>query len=481
MNHNRKVFAAVALTVAATTVLAGCRPATPPREPFRAVDFNVNEIATQQGAGPFKTGNLVGNRDLEIVVSSLLFTPPVGGPPSPLPGDVKMYQRSGGTFTASTIIPTSAGIVGPNTPTISDVDGDGRNDVIVPAGYFFTRVSPTVGKGTLTWWKNNGDGTFTRNDVATNVNGSYHSVAHVDLDRDGVKDLVTTYEDGGFPAWPNAGPPVAPLVETQYFKGLGAGAFGPATRLSGFGGSTPVVFDVDVDGDLDIASAQYFKVKTSPNPAFGITDESFIWLENTKGNGSALVEANFTKHVIARGLGESYEIVPIDNMDGNGKYGAIGINHTNPGIAGSAAPQLVRLTPGSDPRAEWTVTVIEDEFSVDSVRPGQAAPGRPSEGDLDGDGDIDLTVHGDSDWGVYWFERKADGSWLKHDIAEEYGVPGTNYGQGSTRVADLNRDGKNEIVFTSYNTNKVVVVERVANTGGLLPAVPHQPDLLFPY
>lgn len=72
--------------------------------------------------------------------------------------------------------------------------------------------------------------------------------------------------------------------------------------------------------------------------------------------------------------------MPVDNIDGNGRYGAIGINHTNPSIPGSAAPQVVRLTPGADIRAPWNVEVIATSFSVDELRNGQAAPGFGSDG-----------------------------------------------------------------------------------------------------
>jgi hypothetical protein len=487
MVQRTKTVAVIAIGVLAATSLAGCRAATPPRDPARAANFTINQVASQTGAAFTITGNVVGNKNLEIVSTSFNFTPPVGGPPAPLPGSVTMYQGSGTTWTPTTVVPTSAGIVSPNQPTITDVDGDGLNDVIVSAGYFFTRISaPTVGKGSITWWKNNGDGTFSRNDVITGVNGSYHLSIHTDFDGDGVKDIVTNYEDGGWPSYPFGVPPFvppsaqAPITKVQYFKGLGGGAFGPAIDLANGGGSKPVVADIDVDGDLDVASAQYFGTKTAPIPPFGINNDSFVWFERVGTDADGLDSSDFVKHTIASGLGESFALMPVDNIDGNGKYGAIGINHTNPAIAGSAAPQVVRLTPGDDVRAPWNVQVIATDFSVDDLRNGQAAPGFGSDGDVDGDGDVDLVITGDSDWTAYWLERKADGSWAKRDLIAEFGTAG-NFGQGSASVADLNRDGKNEIVFSSYNANSISIISRNASTGGIVPSLPRVPDAFMPY
>jgi hypothetical protein len=57
----------------------------------------------------------------------------------------------------------------------------------------------------------------------------------------------------------------------------------------------------------------------------------------------------------------------------------------------------------------------------------------------------------------------------------------SGYGQGSVSVADLNRDGRNEIVFSSFNSASVEIASRDGNTGGIFPAVPRTPDLFKPY
>lgn len=487
MARRTRTVAMVGLAVAAATALSACRPALTPRDPADVASFTLTDIATQPGAAFTVVGELGGGYgSQEILTTSFAFAPPPGpgAPPTPIPGNVTVNSKSGGVWNSTQVVTSADGIVGPNKPTIADVDGDGLNDFILPAGYFFSQISPPSVRGSITWWHNNGDGTFARNNVITGAIGSYHSVVYVDMDNDGKKDMVTTFEDAGHPAYP-FGPPVAPVVRIEMFKGLGAGAFAAPVKLADGGGSLPVVFDVNRDGKLDIGTAQYFKVRTAPIPpqtAAGFTNESFVWFENTATSGQALDATTFSKHVIATGLGESFQILPVDNIDGNGKYGAIGINHV--GVAQpTAPPQVVRLTPGSDVRQPWTVTPVASGFTPDATTPGQSSPGFTGEGDIDGDGDIDLVTSGDADWSIYWIERKADGSWAKHDLAAEFAAPGTftNLGQASVAVADLNYDGKNEIVVASYNAGKVTVIERNAGTGGNVPAVPHLPDLLLRY
>ena len=476
----RRRVATIATTAAITGLaLTGCRAAVPPTDPATPAGFTITSIATIPGAAFTVTGELAGGPSSQEVVTSSFSFQFGAGPPTPKPGGVTMIRKVAGAWTTSSIVTAADGIIGPNKPTISDVNGDGRNDVIVPSGYFFSKVS-SLPSGSITWWENTTTG-FVRHDVVTGMLGSYHGVVHTDVDGDGKKDLLSTFEDGGFPAWPFGGPPVAPTVRIEFFKGLGGGAFAAPVKLADGGGSLPVVADINLDGKPDIATAQYFKVKASPIPPFGITNESFVWFERTGSAADGLDDTDYTKHVIATGLGESFQLLPVDNIDGNGKYAAIGVNHTNPNLGPAAAPQVVRLDAGSDPTLPWTVTPVASGFTLDDIRAGQAAPGAVTDGDLDGDGDVDLAVAGDADWSVYWIERAGDGSWIKHDIAAEYGTPGANWGQASTVIADVDRNGRNDLVFSSYNSGQVYLVERVAGTGGRFPATPRIADPLLRY
>jgi hypothetical protein len=479
MNRPHRSLVLIAAGGAAVLALTGCRAAVAPTDPKVAADFTLTKIADQPGAAFTVIGELAGSRSQQEILTTNWIDkadPNFGNIPDG--GEVKLYRKTGSSWTPTTVISASENIRQPNRPTLTDVDGDGRTDFIQPAGWFLNSALGDT-TGSITWWRNNGNGSFSRNDVATNVGGSYEGVVHADLDDDGVKDIVSTFQDYGNPF---VSPATPPEVYTHFFKGKKNGTFAPAVTLCECGGPLPVVFDVNADGKLDIAVAQYLGVTTVPNATTGTTDESFIWLENVSKKKQALSPASFEKHVIARGLGESVQILPVDNIDGKGKYGAIGINQVNTVLGDpNVPPQMVRLTPGSDIRAEWDVSVVADGFTPETFGFGATSPGPATEGDIDGDGDIDLIGTGGADRSVYWIERKGDGSWVQRNIGEEFGRPGANWGYSGAAVGDLDRDGRNEVVISPYNEGAIYILERKAGTGGRFPASPHRPDRLLPY
>ncbi len=76
-------------------------------------------------------------------------------------------------------------------------------------------------------------------------------------------------------------------------------------------------------------------------------------------------------------------------------------------------------------------------------------------GDLDGDGDLDLASDNDDDWDgkVYWLENDGspgDGGWTKHDL-------GLGGAPDLFVVADLNRDGVNEVVIYTKNSPPIIL------------------------
>ena len=86
------------------------------------------------------------------------------------------------------------------TVDTADFDNDGWMDVV---GATFWGSPPT---NKLNWWKNNGDGTFTKQVVSNNPGLGFWSVHAADLDNDGNQDILTAdYSYNLLSWWKNDG------------------------------------------------------------------------------------------------------------------------------------------------------------------------------------------------------------------------------------------------------------------------------------
>ncbi len=438
------------------------------------------DVDTTISGASFTSVGEVFDGEQDIVTSGYGVLDSLGRPTG---GGTLQIYRPGATladWTKVTVFGPEEGVVFPNATTIDDVDGDGDNDLILPSGYFFG-TDPTAGEklvtGAITWWENRGpDESFERHDVIGGQAGSYHGVQLVDLDGDGVKDLLSTSEEAR-----TAGDLGDDTVETQFFKGRADQTFAAPVALSDAGGSQPVVYDMDADGDLDIVSSQYFHTFNNAPGA-----PTFLWLENQDADGT-LTASDFKTRTIAtllntatdRGVGMGFQIRPVPNFRKPGTVSWIGTNHVNrctlPVPLAPIAEQVIEFTPGTNIRAQWKLTTLsapttptppcpadyrnypEPEFS-DQITArfgyGQGAPGVLGYGDIDGDGDVDLAVSGDGDRRLWWIEKKADGGTILHKLTDD----GEYFGQaGGAVVADLDGDGVNEIVFSSYDQNTLAI------------------------
>jgi hypothetical protein len=179
----------------------------------------------------------------------------------------------------------SADIYFPNKTTAADVDVDGDIDLIVPYGFLACEVF-FIGRGPcggLAWFESRGDAWVRHDIVPPNATLFYSSVLLLDVDRDGIRDLVTVGER------------MKVKHETpQWFKGVDTvERFERSARVMGEGlGSFPQAIDVDGDGDVDLASAEFF-----------LNEPGFAWFERVKDPLTTYPAGVWARHVIgASGL-----------------------------------------------------------------------------------------------------------------------------------------------------------------------------------
>ena len=344
----------------------------------------------------------------------------------------------------------------PHPVKVADLNGDGKKDLVLPGGFLACSANPLAGGdcGVLFWLENVGGGrsnSWTRHDVvAMGYDHFFFDVELEDVDGDGILDILT-----------NASKKTASLIGSgeqdeilMWFKGTDtADRFDSTKRIisSGNGGPFPRFVDLNGDGKKDIALAQYFNADIT-------TNGSFIWFEQ-----GATAE-NWTKHIIDNESGESFMLEIIDDLCGDGVRRAVGVNHVNTSDTPNGPKEGVFVFDiPADPTQKWTKRDISNGIqSRKSPMTGpQGAPGLFGYGDITGNGLTDLVVSGDGDSRVFWFEQTTSCNFTQHTLD---GVAGASinsagsFGQaGGMKIVDLDNDGKNEIVVTLYEDNKLYI------------------------
>jgi len=399
------------------------------------------DATNAQGAAWITARDMNGDQKIDLVLSRF---GALGGVSIP-DGEVAIYTQGATiqSWTRSTVVPPSQGIKFPNHTTVDDLDGDGDLDIIVASGFLVcTAIPGSPPCGALFWMEKTAAGYTPHSIVPNGASLFYHQAVLVDFDGDGVRDIVTVGEAQGM--FGGAGTAV-----TEWYKGDGsADRFEKQARKIGDGlGSLPTVLDVDGDGDLDVASAEYF-----------YAGASFAWMERTADPSPANPTGTFVRHVINADSGPSIMLGFVPNLYGDGKTGAVGSNHTNTAKIPPDAQEsaILFLDPPADPKQPWAKTILSQGIVsvAGSVFSPQAAPGIFGWGDIDGDGDVDLAVSGDGDPHVYWMEQLPGRTWAMHVLEDKLAQA------GGMVVADLDGDGKNEIVVTGYEANAVYVYVR---------------------
>ena len=202
--------------------------------------------------------DLDSDSDLDIVV--------IDGHGSGCASNLDLYRNGGGgaSFTRENLVSLPTNVRAFSDVVAADLDGDGDSDLLTAGGRM---SSGLIGfDREVTWFENDGGGTFSLREDLMVSNNIFHKVDALDLDSDGDLDVVAHMGGemhcaenlgGGQFLWLNAIFVNDPDDPSSSFEEWSAG-------------------DMDADGDLDIVAV----VTTAPGSS---VDYELWWWENLGG------------------------------------------------------------------------------------------------------------------------------------------------------------------------------------------------------
>lgn len=227
-------------------------------------------------------------------------------------------------------------------------------------------------------------------------------VAVVDLDRDGLLDVLATEETLAQVRWIRQGP-----EGTFQEKQVGSVVFAPAHVTAA---------DADGDGDLDLLVAEMGRIRPT-NDKIG----SVSVFENVG-------KESFQSHVVLENVARVTDIEPGDfDSDGDidlavGQFGY------------------------DDGEIRWMENVGPWKYESHILL---SLPGtiHVPVADMDGDGDLDITALVSQTWEqVYVFENDASGHFTSHIV---YGSTNEDFGSSGVSLTDLDGDGDQDVLYTN--------------------------------
>lgn len=284
-----------------------------------------------------------------------------------------------------------------------DFDGDGNQDVVIAAGHpdgltpapYAQRIKVLFGKG---------DGTLIGAPAYT-VPSGVNKLVTADFNSDGKTDLLANYNQG-----------VAVLI------GLGTGAMQEPLRIPIAGAfvNSAVAADFNNDGKLDIAASD---------------TNNRVWIILGNGNGTF-------QNPVSRNIGVRAVFLAVGDGNGDGKRDLI--------VAGSE--------PDSGSNSNLPTVYLQGNgdgtFQAGANINGAAGANHVLLADVSGDGKLDLITTRQGDFNsttnpgaVAVFLGNGNGT-FQNPVSYSAGI-----NPSSTLAADLNADGKLDLVTTTTTTN----------------------------
>ncbi len=276
----------------------------------------------------------------------------------------------------------------PETVAVGDVTGDGRNDLLVTTGSYFSRWDDS-----LVLYRQQADG-FLAQPVKLPQNQAPGQVAVADLNGDGKKDVIVAGTQG---------------IDV-YLQN--SDALAPSYRIANTapaGSLTPT--DVDSDGRTDLVVLVAGNLVILHNTGSGFTQQT---LDNT----------------LQRSCSNNCVYAVVGDLNGDGRMDIVESGYASTSNGYAAVLRTWLQAPGS------TFTSTESTFAGNLL-------GSLAIGDLNGDGrdDVVTTINGGATY-LDLFPGTASALGAPTQLAHPSGGP-IGYA-----IADINRDGRSDLVFS---------------------------------
>ncbi|WP_369178911.1 beta strand repeat-containing protein [Candidatus Thiodubiliella endoseptemdiera] len=261
-----------------------------------------------------------------------------------------------------------------SAPTLADIDGDGDLDLVVGEN-----------DGTLKYYQNTGTTSSPAYEAKTGGNnpfngidvGGYSTPNLADIDGDGDLDLVVGKDDGTLKYYQNTGTTSNPTYEAK------TGDSNPFNGIDVVNYSSPILVDIDGDGDLDLVVGEndgtlkyYQNTGTTSNPAYEVKTG-----DSNPFNGIDV--GNFSAPTLVDIDGDGDLDLVVGGSDGTLKY------YQNTGTTSNPAYEV--KTGDSNP--------------FNGIDVGNFS--KPTLADIDGDSDLDLVVGENNGTLKYYYNQQS--------------------------------------------------------------------------